>query len=84
MTPEQTREGKVKPGFKYFGTNMIFDIKTDRKFSRKTRIVVGRHKTAPPSFITYYIVMKKESFILAFLIAGMNDLYICDICNASQ
>ena len=27
VTLDQMRDGKVKPGFKYFGTHMIFDIK---------------------------------------------------------
>ena len=48
VTPEQMREGKVKPGFKYFGTHMIFDIKMDGKFTRKSRLLAGGHKMAHP------------------------------------
>ena len=48
VTPDQMRELKVKPGSKYFGTHMIFDIKMDGKFTRKVRLVAGRNKTAPP------------------------------------
>ena len=49
MTPEQMREGKVKPGFKYVGTHVIFDIKMGGKFTCKARLVAGRNITAPPS-----------------------------------
>ena len=52
VTPEQMREGKVKPGFKYVGTHMVFDIKMNDKFTRKARLVSGGNKTAPPSSIT--------------------------------
>ena len=30
-TPEQTREGNVKPGFKYVQTHMILDIKNGQQ-----------------------------------------------------
>ena len=54
MTPEQKREGKIKPGFKYVGTHMIFDIKMNDKFTRKARLVAGGHKKAPSSSTTYF------------------------------
>ena len=47
-TPEQKIEGKVKPGSEYFGTHMIFDIKTDGNFTRKDKLVACVHNTAPP------------------------------------
>ena len=71
------REGKLKSVFKYVGTHMIFDIKMDGKFTRKARIVAGRHKRAPPLYTTYSSVTNRESVILEFLISGMNDLYMC-------
>ena len=80
MTPEQMREEKVKPGFKYVGTHMVFDIKMDGKFTRKARLVEGRNKTAPPSSINYSSVVTRETVILAFIIAGMKDLDTC-ACN---
>ena len=49
VTPEQMREGKVQPGFKYVGTHVIFDIKMGGKFTCKARLVAGRNITAPPS-----------------------------------
>ena len=45
VAPYQMREGKVKPGFTYVITHMIFDIKLDGKFTIKDRLVVGGHKT---------------------------------------
>ena len=48
VTTEQMREGKIKPGFKYFGKHIIFNIKRDGKFTRKSKLVVGGHNTSPP------------------------------------
>ena len=55
----------------------------DGKFTRKSRIVAGGHKTALPSSITYSIVVTKESVRLEFLVAGLDDLenFACDIGN---
>ena len=58
-TPAQMREGKLKLLFKYVGTHMIFDIKMDGKFTRKARLVAGRHKMAPPSSINYSSVVTR-------------------------
>ena len=77
VTLEQMIEGKVKPGFKYVGTHIIFDIKMDGKFTRKARLAAGGHKTAPPSSTSYYSVVTSEIVRLAFLIYGMNDIDIC-------
>ena len=52
VTPDHMIEGKVKPGFKYVGTHMIFYIKMDGKFTHKSGLVSGGHKTAPPFYIT--------------------------------
>ena len=49
VTLAHMREGKVKPGFKYAGTHMIFDIKMDVKFTCKYRLVAGGHNMAHPS-----------------------------------
>ena len=75
-TPDQMREGKVKPGYKYVGTNTICDIKMDVRFTRKARLVSGRHKTSPSLSITYSSIVTRESVILAFLIYGLNYLDI--------
>ena len=74
---EQKREVKVKPGYKYVGTHMIFDIKMDGKFNCRTRIVAGGHNTAPSSYITYSSAVTRKSVIFSFIIYGLNNLYIC-------
>ena len=75
---------KVNPGYKYCDRHMISDIKMDRKFTRKARLVADGHKTNIPSSITYSSVVSRESVRLALLIASLNDLDIscCDIVNA--
>ena len=74
------REGKVKPGFKYIRTHMIIDIKTEVRFTCKSRLVASGNKTANPSFITYSSVATRENVRLAFLISGLSNLEIC-ACN---
>ena len=84
VTPDDMRTGKAKPGFKYCGTHMIFDIKMDGKFTRKARLVADGHTTDAPSSITYSSVVSRDSVRIAFTIAALNDLDImaCDIGNA--
>ena len=53
VTTEHMREKKVKAGFKYVGTLMIFHIKTDSKFTCEARLVTFGHNTAPPLSIPY-------------------------------
>ena len=83
-TEEEMRKGKLKPGYKFCSTHMIFDIKMDGMFTRKARLVADGHKTQAPSSITYSSVVSRESVRLALLIASLNDLDIscCDIGNA--
>ena len=84
VTEDKMRDGKVKPGYTYCGTHMIFDIKMDGKFTRKARLVADGHTTNVPSSITYSSVVFRESVRLALMIASLNDLNIaaCDIGNA--
>ncbi len=84
VTTEQMKSGKAKPGYKYCGTHMIFDIKMDGKFTRKARLVADGHKTDAPSSITYSSVVSRDSVRIAFTLAALNDLEImaCDIGNA--
>ena len=83
VTPEKMIEVKVKPGFKYVRTHMIFYIKMDGKFTRKARLLSGGHNTPPPYSITYSSVVIMEIVRLAFIISGMNDLdiFACGIGN---
>ena len=77
VTPENMKEGKIKPRFKYVRTHIIFDIKMYGEFTHKSGLVAGGNNTAPPSFITYSSVVTRESVRLTFIIYGLNDLYIC-------
>ena len=83
-TEEQMRTGKIKPGYNFITTHMIFDIKMDGKFTRKARLVADGHKTKAPSSITYSSVVSRDSVRIAFMIASLNDLQVfaCDIGNA--
>ena len=75
------RKEKIKPGYKNVNMHILFDIKMDGNFTRKERLVAGGHTKAPPSSITYSSVVFRESVMIAFLLASLNDLdiFACDI-----
>ncbi|KAI2490646.1 Reverse transcriptase (RNA-dependent DNA polymerase) [Fragilaria crotonensis] len=85
-TPEQVRTGKEPSmiGFQEIRCHVIFDVKMD--FTRKARFVAGGHTTdTRPLSITYSSVVSRDSVrLLAFLIAGLNDLNVLagDVTNA--
>jgi len=70
------------PGFQRIPHNIIFEIKMD--LTRKTRLVAGGHKTAPPTQLTYSSVVSRESVRIGFLLAALNDVDIvaADVGNA--
>ena len=68
---------KIKPGYKYCSTHMVFDIKLDRKFTRKTRLVTNGHKTDAPASITYSIMVSRGIIRMDFIIVSLNELDIC-------
>lgn len=84
ITVEEMRSGKVRPGYSFCGTHMVFDIKMDGMFTRKARLVADGHKTSAPTSITYSSVVSRDSVRLAFMIASLNNLnvFACDIGNA--
>ena len=49
VTPDWMSKGKIKPGYEHVNAHMIFDIKMDGKFTRKSILVVDVHTTAPSS-----------------------------------
>ena len=77
LTLAQMREGRVKPGFRYFVTHIIFDIKMYSKFTCKARLVIVGHKAASPTSITYYTIVIRDILRMEFLIACLNNLDIC-------
>lgn len=84
VTVDQMKTGKVKPGYKFCSTHMIFDIKMDGKFTRKARLVADGHKTDAPSSITYSSVVSRDSVRICLMAASLNglDVFACDIGNA--
>ena len=83
VTHDGMRKRKIKPGYEHVNVHMIFDIKMNGKFTRKARLVANGHTKAPPSSITYSRVVYRESVMIAFLLAYLNDLdiFTCDIGN---
>ena len=84
VTIDEMKTGKVKPGFKFCSTHMIFDIKMDGKFTRKARLVADGHKTDAPASITYSSVVSRDSVRVCLMAASLNglDVFACDIGNA--
>ena len=62
---------------------MIFDIKMDSRFTCKSRLVAGRHKTETPLSATYSSVVTRESVRLEFVIYGMDNMDFC-ACNIGK
>lgn len=83
-TPDEVRDRKALVGYKEIKGHMIFDIKLDGKFTRKSRFVGGGHLTETPSSLTYSTVVTRESVRIAFLMAALNQLDVksADISNA--
>jgi len=81
---KQMRTEKVKPGYSFCSTHMIFDVKMDGSFTRKARLVADGHKTRPPTSMTYSSVVARDSVRIALTIASLNSLNVsaCDIGNA--
>jgi hypothetical protein len=83
-TVDQARTNKFYVGFQEITCHMVFIIKMDGKFTRKSRLVAGGHTTDPPSSITYSSVVSRDTVRIAFTLAALNDLDVmsCDIGNA--
>ncbi len=84
VTPEQARTNKFYVGFQEIKCHMVFVIKMDGKFTRKSRLVAGGHTTDAPAAITYSSVVSRDTVRIAFVIAALNDLDVmsADIGNA--
>ena len=75
---------QLPPGYQEVGCHMIFDIKMGENFRRNARMVAGGHTTEIPAAITYTSVVSRDSDMIAFTIAALNDLKVlaCNIQNA--
>ena len=61
----QMRTRKIRPGYSFCSIHMIFDIKMDGSFTRKTRLVADGHKTKPSTSITYSSVVSRNRIRIA-------------------
>jgi len=82
-TEEQMKTGKIRPGYNFFRTHMIFDINMNSKFIRKARLVTDGHKTDAPASITYSRFVSRDNVRISLTIASLNglDIFSCDIGN---
>ena len=48
VTPNEMRKGKIRPVYELVNVHMIFDIKMDGKFTKKSILVADGHTTMPP------------------------------------
>jgi hypothetical protein len=85
ITIDEMRSGQALPGYQEILYHWVFDIKMNGSFTRKARLVAGGPMTETPTAMTYSSsAVSRDSIILAFLIAALNDLKICaaDVRNA--
>ena len=71
------------PGYQNITCHMIFDVKMDKNFRRKSRFVAYGHKSKNPAEMTYLSVVSRESVMIALKISALNelDLLACNIQN---
>ena len=61
VAEEKMRTGKIKSGYKFCRTHMIFDILMDGKLTCKARLVEYGHETDAPTLITYLSLVSRDS-----------------------
>ena len=71
-------------GYQEIKYHIIFDIKLDENFCRKSGLLWGGHTTTAPASITYSSVVSRDSVQIVLTVAALNllDILACDICNA--
>ena len=72
VTPDEIRKWNIKPGYERVNVHMIFDINIYGKFNRKSRLVDGGHKTAPPSSISCSSFVYRDIISIAFILVSLN------------
>ena len=82
--PEEVRRGEVDElkGFQEITCNIVFDVKM--RFTRNARYVANGSMNDTLVVLCYLGVVSRDSFIIAFLVAALNDLDIlaCEMSNA--
>ena len=48
VTINETRKGKIRPGYERINVHMVFDINMDGNINIKARLVADGHTTATP------------------------------------
>ena len=80
-TPEEVRRLEVDEfkGFQEIKCLIVFDVKMN--FTCKARYVINGSMNGTPMGLFYLSVVSRDSIIIAFLVAVLNDLDIlaCDI-----
>ena len=80
---EEVRRGEVDElkAFQVITCHIVFDVKLD--FTRKARYVTDVSMADTPVGLFYSSVLSRDSVIIEFLVAALNDLDIfsCDISN---
>jgi hypothetical protein len=66
-------EESAPPTYQEIRCHMIFDVKIE-DFRRKARFVAGGHTTDTLHAMTYASVVSRESVIISFTLASLNDL----------
>ena len=81
---EDARCGQKLVVYQQICFHMIFDIKMDRRFTRKACYVAGGHTTDPLFSITYSSIVSRDSIRIAFALAALNGVEIraADISSA--
>ena len=69
--------GNIKPEYKYFSTHIIFGIKMDGNFTRKSRLVTYGPNIDAISSITSSILVSRKNVSISFLVLPFIDLDIC-------
>ena len=83
VTEEQMRPSKIKPGYNFFGTHMIFEINMDGKFTCKARLVSDGRQTDAPASIMYLSVFSRDIVGIGMTVVSLNglDIFAYDIGN---
>ena len=81
---DDVRCGQKLVVYQEISCHMIFVINMDQRLTRNSRYVYGGHTTDPPSSITYSGVVSRDSVMIEFTLAALNDVEIraADIGNS--
>ena len=73
---DDARRGKTLVGYQEICCRMIFYIKMDGRFTRNDHYDAVGHTDDPPSSVTYFSVMSRDSVRIAFTLASLNGVEI--------